>query len=96
MIGVILWSDLSERKAVVWCEDQGDLAFLGCAGASSEQTGYFEAGDILEFDVKLEGDFRRACNPKLVNGYNPVDVASCLKSRKPAVQYNEGNALQFA
>lgn len=28
MIGVIIWSDPIERKAIVWCEDQGDLAFL--------------------------------------------------------------------
>ena len=28
MLGVVLWSDVSDRKAVIWCEDQGDLAYV--------------------------------------------------------------------
>ena len=28
MIGVIIWSDPVERKAVVWCEDQGGFGFF--------------------------------------------------------------------
>ena len=27
MYGIVLWSDRSERQAVIWCEDQGDLAY---------------------------------------------------------------------
>ncbi|MDN3710916.1 hypothetical protein QWZ10_02135 [Paracoccus cavernae] len=28
MIGVIVWSSAVKRKAVIWCEDQGPLAYL--------------------------------------------------------------------
>ena len=51
MIGVILWSDVQVRKAVVWCEDQGDLAFL-CEDTPFEHLKGLSAGDSIEFDVK--------------------------------------------
>lgn len=28
MFGVVLWSNGVSGKAVIWCEDQGDLAFM--------------------------------------------------------------------
>ncbi|MEO0936848.1 MAG: hypothetical protein AAFY38_01695 [Pseudomonadota bacterium] len=66
MIGVILWSDVADRKAVVWCEDQGDLAFLSGQDAVLYQDLFFDIGDVVQFDVKLERSFRRASNAKLL------------------------------
>ncbi len=28
MMGVVLWSDQQVGKAVIWCEDQGKLAYV--------------------------------------------------------------------
>ena len=28
MFGVVLWADPVDRKAVIWCEDHGDLAYF--------------------------------------------------------------------
>lgn len=66
MIGIVLWSDPNDRKAVFWCEDHGDLAYytgsLDRIGACST----FTAGDMVQFDVYCETECRRAANPSLV------------------------------
>ena len=31
MYGVVLWADASDTKAVIWCEDQGNLAYYTAA-----------------------------------------------------------------
>ena len=61
MLGVVLWSDASDRKAVIWCEDQGDLAFMTAADAVLNRDGFFDAGDLVQFDTCIEGSRRRAC-----------------------------------
>lgn len=70
MFGVILWSDPEVRKAVVWCEDHGDLAFLNGSALNSGQPGHhefsFDAGDYIQFDLTVEDDLRRARNPQVV------------------------------
>jgi hypothetical protein len=95
MIGVILWSDTSERKAVVWCEDQGDLAFLGNGDAQLEHLGELTAGDLLEFDVRVEGDLRRVNNPILLKGYETYDVAADLINNVRATKDAMGKILTF-
>ena len=79
MIGVIIWSDPVERKAVVWCEDQGDLAFLKPSAESLEDSASLAAGDIIEFDVKLEDSFRLVTNHALVDCYQTRDLAAEIK-----------------
>lgn len=66
MLGVVLWSDASDRQAVIWCEDQGDLAFMTAADSVLNCDGFFDAGDLVQFDMCIEGSRRRACNPRLV------------------------------
>lgn len=66
MIGVVLWSDNKDRKAVVWCEDQGDLAFLSGRDGALYEDPFFDIGDVLQFDVTLECSFRRASNATLL------------------------------
>ena len=79
MIDVIIWSDPVERKAVVWCEDQGDLAFLKPSAESLEDSASLAAGDIIEFDVKLEDGFRLVTNHALVDCYQTRDLAAEIK-----------------
>lgn len=66
MLGVILWSDHDDRKAVIWCEDQGDLAFLNAAESPLERDAFFDAGDVVQFDMDIDCSVRRAHNPRLV------------------------------
>lgn len=82
MFGVVLWSDPCVSKAVIWCEDHGDLAFLN--GSIMEvrefetQKGFFDAGDYVQFDLTVENDVRRARNAKIVHVANFADPADTL------------------
>lgn len=63
MYGVVLWSDDRANRAVIWCEDHGDLAFYrGAAGDDSAMA----AGDLIEFDLREERDVRLVDKPRLV------------------------------
>ncbi len=62
MIGVILWSDAADQKAVIWCEDQGDLAFLSSPDAVHLPDTFFDVGDVVEFDVQASRNMRLAHN----------------------------------
>jgi ketopantoate reductase len=65
MLGVVLWSDEQDQKAVIWCEDQGDLAYWKSDAATPVQTP-FDAGDLVQFDMEIMPTMRKAHNPKLV------------------------------
>lgn len=84
MLGVVLWSDKKDRKAVFWCEDHLDLAFYDGCSESDTQTGFtstnfistsfFEAGDMVRFDVTLDGKMRKALNAYVVEPQSWIDV----------------------
>lgn len=65
MFGVVLWSDTDERKAVIWCEDHGDLAFY--KQSEHEEQLPLDAGDWVQFDMTMDRDMRYAHNPRLVS-----------------------------
>ncbi|MCB1341486.1 MAG: hypothetical protein KDK24_10580 [Pseudooceanicola sp.] len=64
MYGVVLWSDKLDRKAVIWCEDHGDLAL--CRQDDTQLGVSLDAGDWIEFDLETARHQRVACNPRLV------------------------------
>lgn len=66
MLGVVLWSDARDRKAVIWCEDQGDLAYMNGTETVLSSAGFFDAGDLVQFEMCVEDSTRRARNPRLV------------------------------
>ena len=64
MYGVVLWSDTEDQKAVIWCEDHGDLAFY--RQPRDGQSVMLDAGDWIQFDMTMERHLRYAHNPRLV------------------------------
>lgn len=66
MLGVVLWSDASDRKAVIWCEDQGDLAYVSEFTSAMNSGDFFDAGDLVQFDMEMRKSMRLANNPRLV------------------------------
>lgn len=66
MFGVVLWSDPADQKAVIWCEDQGDLAFY--RHADETQNLSLEAGDWVQFDLEMQRQQRFVRNPRLIQG----------------------------
>ncbi|CUH80603.1 hypothetical protein TRM7557_03002 [Tritonibacter multivorans] len=78
MIGVVVWTDQTFEKAVIWCEDQSDLAYFVrpdqeffennkmTAGEISAPLDDIRKGDLVVFDAYYEGDCRMAKNLRLL------------------------------
>jgi hypothetical protein len=71
MYGVIIWSDQALGRAVIWCEDHGDLAFYGgeadsSIADSSIKVNPMEPGDLVFFELREDNKLRLALNPRLV------------------------------
>ncbi|MCE8511075.1 hypothetical protein KBY24_00675 [Ruegeria pomeroyi] len=65
MLGVVLWSDRDDQKAVIWCEDHGDLAFYRKTDAQASVS--LDVGDWVQFDLVTERKQRLALNPRLID-----------------------------
>ncbi len=76
MFGVVLWRDEQEQKAVIWCEDHGDLAFYRNTG--DQLPVGLDAGDWVQFDMTMERHQRLAHNPRLVSQGVYPDLADAL------------------
>lgn len=83
MIGIVLWSDPSESKAVFWCEDQGDLAYYeGCAVSDAP---CLHAGDMVQFEVSAEASTRLAHAPRLLQEQVHPDLPGQLRRTAESV-----------
>ena len=78
MLGVVLWSDASDGKAVIWCEDQGDLAYVSGSDGILRGDDFFDAGDLVQFDMKIHQSLRFASNPRLVIEKAATDLPHAL------------------
>ena len=79
MFGVVLWSDQIRNRAVIWCEDHGDLAFFKGDGVSALEGANMDPGDLVQFDVCRERHMRLARNPRLVASDEYPTLARDLK-----------------
>ena len=75
MIGYVLWSDESVGKAIIWCEDQGDLAFYLSDGGSSMVV---SKGDWIQFDLSQEGKLRLAANARVLERHVYPELSEML------------------
>lgn len=66
MMGVVLWSDVNDEKAVFWCEDHGDLVYFDAGCLPQDEELVFQPGDMVQFDVTIVCKTRRAVNARLV------------------------------
>lgn len=102
MYGVILWCDAQENKAVIWCEDHGDLAFYRQPENADEVA--LDAGDWVQFDMTTDRHLRFAHNPRLVSeGVSPglADVltsaaSASSQSMQPAHSRGSAEIIPFA
>jgi len=83
MYGVVLWRAPQGRKAVIWCEDHGELAlYEGDAATPS-----FEADDAVSFDLDQGRRMRVAFNLKVIEPQrSPVLGAALGKMAKMGAQ----------
>ena len=80
MYGVVLWSDPSDRKAVIWCEDHGELAFFNDCAQSATDLVSLDAGDLVAFDMHTDRDMRYAHNPRVISEGAYPDLPAALSS----------------
>lgn len=80
MCGVVLWADQSDQKAVIWCEDHGDLAYYHDKDASSHDGVALDAGDLIQFELLQEHDLRLVRNPTRLVQRQFVGLAHDLRS----------------
>lgn len=66
MFGVVLWSSKDDHKAVIWCEDHGDLAFYNGSADSVFDGDALDAGDLIRFNLSEGRDMRLATDPQLI------------------------------
>jgi hypothetical protein len=85
MLGVVLWCDPAERKAVIWCEDHGDLAFYSDADTDADDAVRMDAGDLVQFDLTVSRRMRLAHNPRLVSEGLYSGLADSLTGQGGAV-----------
>ena len=83
MFGVVLWSDSDAQKAVIWCEDQGELAFYTPCDLSVHEAPPLDAGDLIKFDVTVQKNMRKATNPQLLQQSHSPNLQTTLKSNRP-------------
>ncbi|MEX0304333.1 MAG: hypothetical protein AB3N24_18080 [Leisingera sp.] len=99
MIGVVLWSDEPLNKAVIWCDDQGDLAFYSNKAEANTQV--LNPGDWVEFDLTLSGNFRIAENLSVLLEQGSPDLAEKLSAaagccKSPAAgAHDSGKVVPF-
>ncbi len=65
MQGVILWCDPDKGKAVIWCEDHGQLAYYNDHGQSMIPFA-FDVGDLVIFEQEQRDGLRYAHDMRLV------------------------------
>lgn len=80
MFGVVLWSDRTTQKAVIWCEDQGELAFYTQSDSNLHNAPVLDAGDLIQFEVTIQERMRRASNPQLLESCHSPDLPRSLRA----------------
>lgn len=94
MLGVVLWSDPSERKAVIWCEDHGDLAYFSDSDGAATEMPEIDAGDLVDFDLCQDTHLRRARNPRRIDQGAYDGIASRLQVASSCPQPVAANQQQ--
>ena len=77
MIGVILWSNADQKRAVVWCENNGGLAYLESA-ADFLGAGWPDCGEIVRLSEERAAGFHYA---RRVTRWDDAQVSRALPHR---------------
>ncbi len=65
MLGLVLWCDGTARRALIWCEDHGDLAWYDAGGEGAAAVPV-RAGDLVRVGVSAAPGLRRAWALRIV------------------------------
>jgi hypothetical protein len=90
MLGVILWSNDDHSRAVIWCEDNRDLAFYE-ADECDPARHAFRTGDLVRFDLACSEATRIVEHPELVSESEFPELASALKAASMELRRETGS-----
>lgn len=88
MMGVVLWSDQQVGKAVIWCEDQGKLAYVTGDQAELNTDLELQAGDLVSFSLRMQSRLRFAENLTVVeeSGFQGLDETLKNSADRPSAK----------
>lgn len=84
MIGVVIWSSSSTEKAVIWCEDQGPLAYLQGTDDLAAEIEWPVPGDLLHLDCENVGNLRHARSVRIVSQQACPQLPMALRNNNDA------------
>ncbi len=58
MIGIVLWYNPDKQVGLVWCEDQGPLAYIEPGVAIPQGAGPLGSGDQIRFTHEMRAQVR--------------------------------------
>jgi len=58
MMGIVLWFNPGARVGMIWCEDQGPLAFFGPEVDLPAGREALDCGDQITFSIDVRDDVR--------------------------------------
>lgn len=82
MLGVVLWSDTIDNKAVIWCEDHGELAYFNGEGGTAFEGVALDAGDLVQFEMEQANELRLARNMRRLEQGAYVGLPESLAEAK--------------
>jgi hypothetical protein len=78
MLGVVIWTDAGDNKAIIWCEDHGELAFIGQQSHAAANGERFDQGDLIQFDLAEHENVRLARNPRKIAHHYCSDLDAVI------------------
>ena len=91
LIGVILWSNADQKRAVIWCENNGGLAYLESAQDFTDD-GWPDCGEIVHLIEERAAGFHYARSVRRWADQSGVKAAP----RKPDAARNYGHPPRAA
>lgn len=79
MLGIIIWSDPEAHKAVIWCEDHGDLAFANgtdCLVGLAEMPG---EGTLVHCVTEMRDTTRTCVRLVVLDHFAAPEIAEALR-----------------
>lgn len=83
MIGVVVWSNISREKAIIWCEDQATLAYLQGRANMIDPDTWPEPGDLVELETETVGNLRHALQVSMISEQACPDLPRMLSEAAP-------------
>ncbi|WP_372839474.1 hypothetical protein [Phaeovulum sp.] len=80
MLGLVLWRDADGATAVIWCEDQQELAHWSGRENLVDPNTLPKVGDLVHFRISEDAGIRRAVDLHILAETTVPDLAEKLQT----------------